>query len=185
MKQPAIVLSFLVLTLTGCGQPSLNSSPLLSLQTTRASTFAVPSTKAEFVKAVATLGLKLTDAQLATISANRTAKPSGLMAPRPAANLTSEQNLQVHFKKHRGEFRPSFATAEEYLAQAVALAEGKRGQVEYYFDITSFKKGYQSNVVLWNSSTKELTAMRPDGATTTFYHDPSLNPNRFVVVPIF
>jgi hypothetical protein len=185
MKQPAIVLSLLVLTLTGCGQPSLTSSPLLSPQATQVSTFALPSTKAEFVQAVSSLGVKLTDAQLSVISANRSAKPSGTMAPRPAANLTSEQNLRVHFLKHGGEFHPAFATAEEYLAQAVALAEGKRGPVEYYFDITSFKKGYQSNVVLWNSSTKELTAMRPDGATTTFYHDPSLKPNRFVVVPSF
>jgi hypothetical protein len=57
--------------------------------------------------------------------------------------------------------------------------------IQYYFDTTSFAKGYQSNVVIWNSSSKEMTAMRSDGAMTTYYRDPALAANRFVVVPAF
>lgn len=183
MRQQAIVLSFLALTSVGCGQPvaSVSLSSVRALETT----VKAPANKAEFVKAVAALGVKLTEQQLATISANRAAKPCGAWAPRPAVNLTAEQNLDVHFKKHGGEFTPRLANAQAYMSQAMDLANGKRGAIEYYFDSTSFQKGYQSNVVIWNKSTRELTAMRPDGAMTTYYHDNNLASNRFVIVPSF
>lgn len=172
------------IALSGCGQAV---SPVLSRSATpqMVSTLSVPKTKAEFVAAVSALGVKLTEAQIAEIAANRIAKPNGQWAPRPAVNLTAQQNLDVHFKKHGMEFHPQFEDAQGYMEGAIALAEGKRGSVQYYFDSTSFKKGYQSKVVIWNSSTRELTALRPDGAMTTFYHDNKLAPNRFVIVPIF
>lgn len=184
MRKPAVV-TLLALMLTGCGLSSAPSISLQAVSTAKVSTLGIPANKTEFVKAVSALGVKLTAAQLDTISANRIAKPNGTWAARPAASLTAAQNLDIHFKKHGKEFRPAIPSAQEYLAQAMALAEGKRGSVQYYFDLTSFSKGYQSNVVIWNASTTEMTALRPDGAMTTFYHNTNLQANRFVVVPIF
>jgi hypothetical protein len=184
MKKPAILFSLVALAITGCGYSSI-SSPTLTNSAIHSSAIAAPANKAEFTKAVAALGVKLTEDQLATISANRSAKPNGKWAPRPAVNLTAEQNLTVHFKKHGYQFNPQIPTEEAYLAQAISLANGERGKIQYYFDINSFKKGYQSNVVIWNSTSKELTAMRPDGAMTTYYRDPNLQASRFVIVPQF
>lgn len=145
----------------------------------------IPTTKAQFVQAVAALGVTLTDDQLAIISADRAVTPNGQWAPRPAANLTADQNLQVHFLKHGAQFHPAIPTAQAYLAQAMALAVGQRGPIQYYFDTTSFAKGYQSCVVRWNSASQEMTALRPDGAITTYYLNNTLEANRFVVVPAF
>lgn len=183
-KFAALTLGAFLLLGSGCGLSP--STSLASATSSQAQAYAVePKSKEEFVKAVSALGLKLNDAQLETIAANRTAKPNGEWAPRPAENLTAEQNLTVHFRKHGAEFSPKIPSAEAYLAQAMDLAEGKRGAIKYYFDITSFKKGYQSCIVRWNSSTTELTALRPDGAMTTYYRDNRLDAKRFVVVPLF
>ncbi|MNX88082.1 hypothetical protein D3C86_1200400 [compost metagenome] len=129
--------------------------------------------------------MKLTDEQLDIISKSRNMTPNGLFASRPAANLTAEQNLETHFVKHGHEFNPKITSAAQYLQQATDLAAGKRGDLKFYFDTTSFAKGYQSNVVRWNPQTKEMTAVRPDGAVTTYYLNFSLKSNRFVIVPKF
>jgi hypothetical protein len=64
----------------------------------------------------------------------------------------------VHFKKHRLDVgRPFPASPEEYMGRSIASAAGQRGTIEYYFDTTSFDKGYQSNVVRWNRISLELT----------------------------
>ncbi|MNT61691.1 hypothetical protein D3C72_1993500 [compost metagenome] len=137
------------------------------------------------MKAVAARGVKLTDAQLELISKGRSIEPNGTFAARPAANLTSDQNLKVHFEKHGHEFSPKITSAEEYLDRAMSLASGKRGKIVYYFDTTSFSKGYQSQVVRWNPQSKEFTALRPDGAVTTYYLNFNLASKRFVSVPAF
>jgi hypothetical protein len=129
--QQNVVLSLAALALAGCGLTATPATSLLSVSTMRASSLSVPSTKADFVKAVSALGVSLTDAQLATISADRSLKPNGSWAPRPAANLTADQNLQTHFLKHGMQFHPAIPTAQAYLAQAIALAEGKRGPIQY------------------------------------------------------
>lgn len=180
----AIALSTMLLSLSGCGLSGAGLVGSPSSQTAKALA-AEPTTKAEFVKAVSALGVKLTDAQLEIISKSRNTEPNGSFASRPAANLTAEQNLETHYLKHRNDFKPAIVSAAEYLQRAVDLASGKRGTIAYYFDTTSFDKGYQSNVVRWNTQTKEMTAVRPDGAVTTYYLNFSLKPSRFVVVPKF
>ncbi len=185
MRLPIYAALALTLLTTGCGS-SLGTAAFLGSETSAASALASePKTKAEFVKEVAARGVKLTDAQLELISKGRSVLPNGTFAARPAANLTSEQNLKVHFEKHGHEFSPAVATQEEYLQRAMDVATGKRGGIVYYFDTTSFKKGYQSQVVRWNVKSKEFTALRPDGAVTTYYLNYKLASNRFVVVPQF
>lgn len=180
----ALALTALALLSSGCGvsaNAGFASAPnALALRANSA-----PQTEADFVRACAALGVKLTSDQLATISADRAVQPNGAWAPRPADNLTADQNLQVHFLKHGSQFHPAPATPQAYLAQAMALAEGRRGPIQYYFDTTSFAKGYQSHVVIWNAQSQEMTAMREDGAMTTYYLNNSLAANRFVVVPRF
>ena len=174
----------LTLLTSGCG--SALGTAFVAGPNASASALAVePKNKQEFVKAVASLGVKLTDQQLEQISKGRSVQPNGTFAARPAANLTAEQNLKVHFEKHGHEFSPRIATQEEYLQRAMDLASGKRGNIVYYFDTTSFSKGYQSQVVRWNPQTKEFTALRPDGAVTTLYLNYKLAGKRFVVVPQF
>jgi hypothetical protein len=180
----ALTLTTMLLSLSGCGFTGTGIVGTSTTSTTKALAVA-PKTKAEFVKAVADLGVKLTDAQLDIISKSRNTVPNGTFASRPAANLTAEQNLETHFLKHGHEFTPKVASAAQYLQQATDLAAGKRGELEFYFDTTSFAKGYQSNVVRWNVKTKEMTAVRPDGAVTTYYLNFSLKPSRFVIVPKF
>jgi hypothetical protein len=141
-------------------------------------------TKADFVAAARSKGVKLTDDDLAMIHAERQVVPNGTWAPRPAENLTADQNLDVHFKKHGHEFRPALTSAEAYMAQGNAAGTGKRGTVRYFFDTTSFGKGYQSHVVRWVPTTHDFTAFRADGAETTYYqNDPK--PNRFIEVPVW
>lgn len=185
MRKPiaTVALTALLLSLSGCGYAGPGTLSR-SAQTVSALD-AEPQSKEAFVQAVAQRGLKLTVQQLAIISVGRNVQPSGEFASRPAVNLTAEQNLDVHFHKHGAEMRPPAQTADEYRQRAVDLAAGRRGAIKFYFDLTSFKKGYQSNVVRWNPQTKEMTAVRPDGAVTTYYLNYSLKPNRFVVVPVF
>ena len=185
MRLPIYAALALTLLTTGCGS-SLGTASFLDASSASASALSTePKTKAEFVKEVAARGVKLTDAQLELISKGRNVMPDGTFAPRPAANLTSEQNLKVHFEKHAHEFSPNIKSQEEYLQRAMDLAAGKRGDIMYFFDTTSFSKGYQSQVVRWNPKTKEFTALRPDGAVTTYYLNYRLAGKRFVVVPKF
>lgn len=178
----ALALTFLT---TGCGS-SLGMASFQGMQASSVSTLSkAPQTKQEFIREVKARGVTLSEAQLTMIAQGRKVQPNGVFAPRPAANLTAEQNLKVHFEKHAHEFSPAIASAEEYLQRAIDLAAGRRGQIVYYFDTTSFKKGYQSQVVRWNPKTKEFTALRPDGAVTTYYRNFRLASKRFVEVPVF
>ncbi|GEM_PF-2180199 len=185
MKFAPIAALALVIMTTACGT-SLSPTSLTGSSSKSATALgADPTTKQEFIKEVAARGLKLTDAQLAVIAAGRSVQPSGVFAERPAHKLTAEQNLDIHFKKHGHEFKPAISSAPEYLQHAMDLASGKRGTLTFYFDTQSFSKGYQSNVVRWNQQTKEMTALRPDGAVTTLYLNFKLASKRFVVVPQF
>lgn len=182
MRKPLIALMLASALLAGCG----SATPLSSVGgATVQAAAAEPTTKEEFLKAVADRGVKLTADQLEIVRQDRVVEPNGVWAPRPAANLSAAENLRVHFEKHGHEFSPAIPSQEAYLAQAIALAKGERGEIKCYFDTTSFDKGYQSNVVRWNPKTKEMTALRPDGAITTYYRNMSLQASRFVVVPIF
>lgn len=185
MRKPiaAVALTAMLLSLSGCGYSGLG--PVTRSAQTVSAQAADPQTKAEFIQAAAQRGVKLTEQQLEIIAVGRSKQPSGEFASRPAANLTSEQNLEVHFNKHGQEFNPPIESADEYRQHAVDLAAGRRGEIKFYFDTTSFAKGYQSNVVRWNPQTKEMTAVRPDGAVTTYYRNFSLQPKRFIVVPAF
>ena len=185
MKFAPIAALALMLMTSGCGT-TLGSMSLIGSNASSATAQSVaPKNKQEFIKEVAARGVKLTEAQLELISKGRSVQPNGTFAARPAANLTAEQNLDVHFKKHAHEFTPAIASAEEYLQRAMDVASGKRGEITYYFDTTSFQKGYQSQVVRWNVKSKEFTALRPDGAVTTLYLNYKLASKRFVEVPLF
>lgn len=185
MRNPiaAVTLTALLLSVSGCGYAGLG--PVTRSAQSVTALAADPTTKDEFIKAASERGLKLTAQQLQIISVGRSMQPTGEFASRPAANLTAEQNLTVHFEKHGHEFNPRITSAEQYRQQAVDLAAGRRGAIKFYFDTTSFDKGYQSNVVRWNPQTKEMTAVRPDGAVTTYYRNFSLAAKRFIVVPAF
>ena len=62
-------------------------------------------------------------------------------------------------------------------------ASGKGTPIVYLFDVQSFDKGYQSHVVRWSPKSHELSAMREDGAITTYYLDSKMPPARFVQLP--
>lgn len=181
MRSPIAAL-LLTTFLAGCGiaEPIHSVAPA-AVQATASD----PQTKDEFVKAVAALGVKLTPDQVATIEEDRMVSPNGQWAPRPAENLTAAQNLTIHFQKHCRDFNPPVASEANYQAQAIALAKGERGTIKFLFDITSFDKGYQSNVVRWNPQSCEMTAVRLDGAMTTYYLNYRMSPKRFVSVPAF
>lgn len=185
MRLPLYAALSLMLLTTGCGSSFGSASFIGTSNDALYAQSAPPKTKQEFVREVSSRGVKLTEAQLEVISKGRSVLPNGTFAPRPAHQLTSEQNLDIHFRKHAREFSPNIASAQEYLERAMDLAAGKRGGITFYFDTESFAKGYQSNVVRWNPQTKEMTALRPDGAVTTYYINNRLAGKRFVVVPQF
>lgn len=185
LKKLFTLIGVSLLTLTGCGTEteSINSS----INPQNISTFndssenSYPERTQLFVNNVSKLGVKLKPEQLKTISLQRHLKTSGKFASRPANNLTSEQNLQVHFDKHKKEF-PNVKTKEQYLQSAIDFHNRKGETIKYYFDTTSFSKGYQSNVIKYDSKTHELSALRSDGDITTYYTSDDPSPKRFVVV---
>lgn len=167
-----------LIALTGCAQaPAIVAPAGASVSVFHK---AAPVSEAAFLDALKQAKIQLSDEQKAIIEAERTVKPSGLMAPRPAEKLSAEQNLEVHFRKHRGEFGSK--TAEEYLAQGVAAGRGERGAMRLFFDTTSFKKGYQTHVVRWNPKNLDFCAFRTDGAMTTYYKN-KVKPGRFIELP--
>lgn len=170
---------------TGCAQiPSADqfAGSRLASSAVSAKSDNAPATKAEFIAAAKAKGVKLTDAQLDEIQAERNVEPNGTFAPRPAMNLSAEQNLEVHWKKHGHEFKPALKTPADYMAQANAAGSGKRGAVRFFFDTTSYQKGYQSHVVRWVPATMDFTAFRADGSQTTYYQSkPKVG--RFIEVP--
>lgn len=171
--------------LTGCGTETETFNTSINPQniTTFSDNENIDSKAQQlFVTNVSKLGVKLQPEQLKTISLQRHLKTSGKFASRPAANLTSEKNLQVHFDKHKKEF-PKVRTQEDYLKAAIDFHNRKGETVAYYFDTTSFAKGYQSNVVKYDSKTHELSALRSDGDITTYYTSDEPSSKRFVVVP--
>ncbi|MFN8576144.1 MAG: hypothetical protein U0354_04745 [Candidatus Sericytochromatia bacterium] len=170
-----------LLTLTGCGTETDSISTSVSSQNISTFSDSYPERTQVFVNNVSKLGVKLQPEQLKTISLQRHLKTSGKFASRPDANLTSEQNLQVHFDKHKKEF-PNVKTKEQYLQSAIDFHNRKSPTIKYYFDTTSFSKGYQSNVVKYDSKTHELSALRSDGDITTYYTSDDPSPKRFVVV---
>lgn len=184
----ALSAALLVALTSGCGvatrtamvAPSTLSAGALG----HGGEFVTPKTKDEFVAAAKSKGVKLTEADLAVIQAERKVVPSGIWAPRPAENLTAEANLDVHWKKHGHEFNPAINSAEAYLKQGNDAGSGKRGTVRFFFDTTSFDKGYQTHVVRWVPTTLDFTAFRTDGAETTYYRNVP-KANRFIEVPVW
>jgi hypothetical protein len=134
-----------------------------------------------FVKNATRLGIRLNDGQLKEISVQRHATPSGIWASRPALNLTSEQNLNTHFLKHRMEFKGINSPAQ-YLQKAIEFQNRQSPSITYYFDTTSFDKGYQSNVVKHDARTGELGAMKSNGDITTYYTSDIPSSKRFIPV---
>ncbi len=137
---------------------------------------------ASFEKQISAMGVKLSPEQFKLIALQRHLKPGGGFASRPAVNLTADQNLTVHFNKHKSQF-PGINSKEDYLKSAISYLNNSSPTAQYYFDITSFSKGYQSNVVKWDSKTNELSAVRSNADVTTYYKDGKMNPSRFVIVP--
>ena len=189
MRQQALRLASLLLLValpTGCGvaaeSPALRSPGLAQAHGAIATE---STTKEAFGAYLRTKGIKLTDAELDVLVKERMLTPSGRFAARPAHNLSSEQNLEVHWLKHRNEFTPKPASGDEYMAMGIAAATGERGTVKFYFDTTSFQKGYQSHVVRWVPTTKDFTAFRADGDMTTYYRNNSVSLKRFIEVPEF
>lgn len=168
--------------LAGCGvSPTQQLAQVRAAATARAKAVDATS-KASFVAAAKAKGISLTEDQLAELQAERAVKPNNTWAPRPAANLTADQNLQTHFLKHGHEFNPKITSAAAYMAQGNAAGNGDRGPVRFFFDTTSFDKGYQTHVVRWVQKTHDFTAFKPDGSETTYYqNDPQ--PSRFIEVP--
>jgi hypothetical protein len=152
-----------------------------STETPDNATILSPEVKG-FVSSVSRLGVNLNNEQLKTIEIQRNLKPSGKFASRPANNLTSDKNLEVHFQKHKSQFK-GVTSKEMYLQRALGFFERESDTIQYYFDSTSFAKGYQSNVVRFDSKTREISALRSDGDLTTYYISDDLSPKRFVVVP--
>ena len=91
-----------LIALTGCAQSPVMHAPASAGVSALQS--SAPVTQAAFVDALKKANVRLTDKELAVIEAERKVAPSGVMAPRPAENLSAEQNLDVHFKKHGHEF---------------------------------------------------------------------------------
>lgn len=178
--------AFVALFVSGCGN-NLSSLNPVGFQNSPVRSFSAPSSQhslavQDFVQKVGKLGQKLTEDQLREISAQRHVVPNGKFAPRPAMNLSEKQNLDVHFQKHGKEFK-NINSAEDYLQSAIRFHLKKGPSITYYFDITSFEKGYQSNVVKHDTQTMEFSAMRSDGAITTYYTNNGVSPKRFVPVP--
>lgn len=174
------------LVLAACGRSgaptALSQAQAAAMAQAKAPSFGqAPATREAFIAAAKAKGVSLTDAQVELIRAEFRAVPNGRFAARPAMNLSAQQNLDVHFQKHGHEFKPAIASAEAYVAQGNAAATGKRGAVRFFFDTTSFQKGYQSHVVRWVPATHDFTAFMADGSETTYYqNDPK--PNRFIEV---
>jgi hypothetical protein len=192
-KRPVVLsaAALLVMLSAGCGfapQSQMVSSSQMgsasALKKAAPKGDAAPATKEAFIAAAKAKGVKLTDADLAVIQAERTVKPNGIWAPRPAENLTAQRNLEVHQQKHGHEFRPALSTPEAYLSQGNAAGNGSRGTVRFFFDTTSFDKGYQSHVVRWVPPTNDFTAFRADGSETTYYQS-APKPGRFIECPIW
>lgn len=178
--------ALLLVLLSGCGTSTMAPMAIAHAPSlTSAYATGTPKTKEEFVAAVKAAGVKLTDADLQEIAVERTIKPNGQWAPRPAENLTADQNLSVHFNKHGHEFHPALTSEGDYLKQAMAAANGERGTVRFFFDVTSFDKGYQTHVVRWNPANHDFCAVRNDGAMTTYYQNFKVAPKRFIEVPLF
>lgn len=186
MKKILATLGFISLfALASCSRGDLTDVQLESLDTTQVqsvskNTFSAQAVE-KFTSAVSALGVKLTPEQLKVISTQRHLKTTGVFASRPATHLSSDQNLVIHFNKHKSQF-PGITTKEAYLAAAKNYLDNNTTAV-YYFDTTSFSKGYQSNVVKHDAKTMELSAVRTNGDITTYYKDNKMDPKRFVVVP--
>lgn len=175
-----------VFALAGCSRGDLTDVQLESVDATQIKSVSnAPVVNqqvvSKFTADVAVFGVKLTPDQLKLISLQRHLKTTGIFASRPAEHLTSDQNLLVHFNKHKSQF-PGVTTKEAYLASAKNYLDNNTTAV-YYFDTTSFAKGYQSNVVKHDAKTMELSAVRSNGDITTYYKDNKMDPKRFVVVP--
>jgi hypothetical protein len=175
-----------LLTLSACGTDT-NSFSLAPAETVQISGLGRGQINSSavieaFVQNVTRLGVRLNDNQLKEISIQRHVTPSGIWASRPALNLSSEANLNTHFLKHKNEFK-GINTPGQYLQRAIEFQNRQTASVMYYFDTTSFDKGYQSNVVKFDVITGEFGAMKNNGDITTYYTSKRPNPDRFIVVP--
>ena len=178
---------FALISLSGCGSDidtfsdiPVDNPQFSSIQSTPVANY--PARVQAFISNVSRFGINLNDEQIRQIYTQRYVRPSGKFASRPALNLTSEQNLDIHFKKHYKEFK-GISNKEQYLQKALQFLTRESPSANYYFDTTSFAKGYQSNIVKYDAQTHELSAVRNDGDITTFYTSDMPSPKRFVVVP--
>ncbi|MBC7475441.1 MAG: hypothetical protein H7263_14215 [Candidatus Sericytochromatia bacterium] len=176
-------------TLTACGSQTdlnapidLNQQSSISSAKNNLTAGTYTTVVQDFVAKAAKMGVKLTDDQIKLISTQRHVLPNGQWAARPAENLTSAQNLDVHFHKH-GVPEFHLASADQYLQAAIEFQKYQGSEVSYYFDVTSFSKGYQSNVVKFNSKTHGFGAMKATGEITTYYTNNQPAANRFIPVP--
>jgi hypothetical protein len=184
--QKLLALSFAaILSLSACGTETENFneiSPAVQINDIgRGPAVFAPVIQA-FLNNVSRFNISLNDGQLREISMQRHIRPSGLWASRPAMNLTGDQNLNVHFIKHRMEFK-GINSPEQYLQRSLDFQLRQSPSITYYFDTTSFDKDYQSNVVKYDARTREFGAVRSNGDITTYYTSDPPSAKRFIIVP--
>ncbi len=175
-----------LLTLAACGTNTgtFSNSPIETAQINAFDRGPINSTAVieMFLQNASKLGVRLNDNELKEIDIQRHVQPSGFWAARPAMNLTAEQNLNIHFIKHKNEFK-GINSAAQYLQRALEFQRRQTPSITYFFDITSFDKGYQSNVVKFDARTHEFGALKSNGDITTYYTNDMPSPKRFIVVP--
>jgi len=173
----------LLLSLTGCGQSRfssentyLNNKQVIILS--KKDDSLQPANSAEFLSAIAKHRVSKENIEL--IVEFTRVKPTGKWIEFDGNN--PEQNLTLHFQKHRYDFNPPFRTEEEYHNSAVKAAASNDPNYDYFFDLKYYNEGMVS-VVKWNAKSKELVVMRSDGRLATYFSDDRLASGRFIKIP--
>ncbi|MFN8670706.1 MAG: hypothetical protein U0457_01320 [Candidatus Sericytochromatia bacterium] len=108
-------------------------------------------------------------------------KPIGQWTPGPENN--SAANQKKHFIKHGHDFKPPYNNENDYLKGAIAAFNNTAPESNFYMDLDYYKKDKIVSLVKWNSKTYEITVVRVNGQTATYFLDNKLKQNRFILVP--
>lgn len=174
-------LLFSLISLFSCNSDYIESTQLLTQDSSKISYSSIQPNEEGFVAKLKTFNINLKEDEIDKVRKLSKVKAKAEWTPGPENN--SELNLEKHFIKHGKDFNPDFANVEDYFKAAIKAANSSSQNSNYYFDIKYYKDEQIISLIKWNSKTYELTVTRENGQIATYFLDNKINSSRFVLYP--
>lgn len=140
----------------------------------------LPSNRSNFIATLSAYGIRLNNAELASLKHLTSVKPTGKWSR--TRTQSAEQALNANFRRFGSLFQPPPNDAEEYRLRAVSFAE--KNEIPYFLDLQYYLDTNQFLVVRWDEKTGEFISIQPDGSLINYLISTAVKSSRYIRIDL-